>query len=183
MQSYISHHARGTVFYHLINYLSSKSCPIDLLRKILEIIGNMIFSLIFVLRKIWYFRQLRKIKKIWYLRWAFLQKCCFSCSVNNNPNDALVHFLKIINKLLDKHAPYKTIKYYKPQYGSKAWITPGLTNSLTNCTKVSAKKKIQKQKDVSKSNSNHAVIIYPHCLERQNLVITSNILKTLTTKS
>ena len=40
----------------------------------------MIFSLIFVLRKIWYFRQMRKITKIWYLRWAFLQKCCFSCS-------------------------------------------------------------------------------------------------------
>ena len=28
-----------------------------------------------------------------------------------NPNDALVHFLKIVNKLLDKHAPYKIIKY------------------------------------------------------------------------
>ena len=45
------------------------------------------------------------------------------------------------------------------------------------------KKKIQKQKDISKSNPNHAVIIYPHCLERQNLVTTSNVLKTLTTKS
>ena len=40
----------------------------------------MVFSLIFVLRKIWYFRQLRKITKIWYLRWAFLQKYCFSYS-------------------------------------------------------------------------------------------------------
>ena len=59
----------------------SLSCSIDLLRKISEIIENMIFSLIFVLREIWYFRQLRKIKKIWYLRWAFLRKCCFSCSV------------------------------------------------------------------------------------------------------
>ena len=49
MQFYISHPC-GTVFYHLINYLSSKSCPIDLLRKITEIIENMIFSLIFVLR-------------------------------------------------------------------------------------------------------------------------------------
>ena len=50
MQSYIFH-PRGTVFYHLINYLSSKSCPIDMLRKISEIIENMIFSLISVLRK------------------------------------------------------------------------------------------------------------------------------------
>ena len=54
MHSYISP-PRGTVFYHLINFLLSKSCPIDLLRKIPEIIENMVFSLIFVLQKIWYF--------------------------------------------------------------------------------------------------------------------------------
>ena len=47
MQSYISH-PRGTVFYHLISFSSSKPCPIHLLRKIAEIIENMIFSLIFV---------------------------------------------------------------------------------------------------------------------------------------
>ena len=50
MQSYILH-PRGTVFYHLINYLSSKFCPIDMLREILEIIENMTFSLILVLGK------------------------------------------------------------------------------------------------------------------------------------
>ena len=49
MQSYIFH-PRGAVC-HLFNYLSSKSCPIDMLRKISEIIENMIFSLIFGLRK------------------------------------------------------------------------------------------------------------------------------------
>ena len=37
----------------------------------------MIFSLIFILQTIWYFRQLRKIQKKWYLRWAFLRKCFF----------------------------------------------------------------------------------------------------------
>ena len=47
MQSYISHQCE-TVFYHLINFLSSKYCPIHLLRKISEVIENMIFSLIFV---------------------------------------------------------------------------------------------------------------------------------------
>ena len=78
MQSYISH-PRGTVFYHLIKFLSSKSCPIHLLRKISEIIENMIFSLILVLQEIWYFCQLPKIKRIWYLRWTFSLKCCFSC--------------------------------------------------------------------------------------------------------
>ena len=52
----------------------------------------MIFSLIFVLRKIWYFRQSRKIQNIWYLHWAFFRKCCFSCS---NP---LMIFLKTDGK-------------------------------------------------------------------------------------
>ena len=79
MQSYISH-PRGTLLYQLINFLLSKSCPIDLFRKISEIIENMIFSFIFVLQKIWYFHKLQKIKKMWYLRWAFLRKSCFSWS-------------------------------------------------------------------------------------------------------
>ena len=42
MQSCISH-PRGTVFYHLINFLS-KSYLIDLLRNISEIVENNIFS-------------------------------------------------------------------------------------------------------------------------------------------
>ena len=33
--------------------------------------------------------------------------------LTSNPNNALVHFLKIVNEFLDKHAPYKTIKYRK----------------------------------------------------------------------
>ena len=51
MQSYISHR-RSRVFNPLIFFFSflSLSCFIDLLRKITEIIENMIFSLIFVLR-------------------------------------------------------------------------------------------------------------------------------------
>ena len=50
MQSYISQ-PLGTVFYHLIIFLLSKSWPMDLLWKISEIIEHMIFSLIFVLQK------------------------------------------------------------------------------------------------------------------------------------
>ena len=66
------------------NYIFfSLSCSIDLSQKITKIIENMIFSLIFVLRKIWYFRQLWKIKKTWCLRWAFLRKYCFSCSATH----------------------------------------------------------------------------------------------------
>ena len=39
--------------------------------------------------------------------------------ITSNPIDAIAHFLKIVNKLLDKHAPYKTIKYSKSQYETK----------------------------------------------------------------
>ena len=56
--------------------------------------------------------------------------------INANPNDAVVHFLKIVNRLLDKHASYKTIKYAKPQYGTKPWITPGLINSIRTKKKI-----------------------------------------------
>ena len=65
MQSYISHR-RGRVFNPLIFFFSllRLSCFIDLLRKMSEIIENMIFSSIFVLRKIRYFRQMRKLTKI-----------------------------------------------------------------------------------------------------------------------
>ena len=33
--------------------------------------------------------------------------------LTSNPNDDLANFFKVVNKLLDKHAPYKTIKYSK----------------------------------------------------------------------
>ena len=65
--------------------------------------------------------------------------------LNINPNDAFVHFLKIVNKLLDKHAPYKTIKYSKPQCGTKPWITTGLVNSIR--TKNKLYKSFCKEKD------------------------------------
>ena len=81
---------------------------------------------------------------------------------NSNPNHALAHFLKILNKLLDNHASYKTIKYSKPQYKNKPWITPGLANSIRNKNKLY--KSFCKEKDLKtkeyyekqfKSNRNH----------------------------
>ena len=54
----------------------------------------------------------------------------------SNPNYALSHFLNIVNKLLDKHAPYKTIKYSKPQYETESWITPGFANAIRNKNKL-----------------------------------------------
>ena len=81
----ILHFSSARVFNHLFFFsFPSLSCFIDLLQKISEIIENMIFSLIFVFWKIWYFCQMRKITKIWYLRWAFSQECCFSCSLKHS---------------------------------------------------------------------------------------------------
>ena len=80
MQSYISH-LRGTVFYYLTNFLSSKSSSIHLLQKISEIIENVIFSLISNLQEIWYFVSCGKSRKYDIYVERFYEKCCFSCSV------------------------------------------------------------------------------------------------------
>ena len=56
--------------------------------------------------------------------------------LTSNPNDTLAHFLKIVNKLLDKHAPYKNIKYSKTRYETKPWITPDLANFMRNKHKL-----------------------------------------------
>ena len=56
--------------------------------------------------------------------------------LTSNPNDALAHFLKIVNKLLDKHVPYKNTKYSKTRYETKPWITPGLANFIRNKNKL-----------------------------------------------
>ena len=101
--------------------------------------------------------------------------------LNANPNDAVVHFLKIVNKLLVKHAPYKTIKYAKPQNGNKPWITPGLINSIRT-----KKKKLYKSFCVEKDPKTQGYFEKKfksyricHCLERQKILTTSHILKTI----
>ena len=66
--------------------------------------------------------------------------------LTSDSNDTLAHFLKIINKLLDKHAPYKTTKYSKTQNETKPWITPGLANSKRNKHKLY--KSFCKEKDM-----------------------------------
>ena len=47
-----------------------------------------------------------------------------------DPNSAVAHFLQIVEKLLDKHAPCKIIKHPKSQFETKPWITAGLTCSI-----------------------------------------------------
>ena len=71
MQSYSSY-PRGTVFDHLINVLSSKSSPTGLLRKISEIIENMIFSLIAENQENMIFRLSVFTKMLFFMQWFSL---------------------------------------------------------------------------------------------------------------
>ena len=59
-----------------------------------------------------------------------------------DPNSAVEHFLKIVEKLLDMHAPYKNIKHPKSQFEIKPWITAGLAYSI----KIQGKRSTQKRK-------------------------------------
>ena len=68
-----------------------------------------------------------------------------------NSNSALEHFLKIVEKLLDKYAPYKNIKYPKSQFESKPWITLGLTYSIKIKNKLY--KSFCKEKDPHKKEN------------------------------
>ena len=45
-------------------------------------------------------------------------------------NSALEHFLKIVEKMLDQHAPYENIKHPKSQFETKPMISPGLAYSI-----------------------------------------------------
>ena len=67
-----------------------------------------------------------------------------------DPNSAVEHFLKIVEKLLDKHAPYKNIKHPKSQFETKPWITAGLAYSIKIKNKLY--KSYCKEKDAHKEN-------------------------------
>ena len=58
-----------------------------------------------------YFRQSRKIKKIWYLRWALLRKCCFSCSgcfdEKTNQNHDFYSECKTFYRILSPDQPFQ----------------------------------------------------------------------------
>ena len=70
---------------------------------------------------------------------------------NHDTNHALAHFLKIVGKLLDKHAPYKNIKHPKSQFETEPWITPRLANSIKIINKLY--KSFWKEKDPHKKES------------------------------
>ena len=76
MQSYSSHPC-ATVFYNLINVLSSKSCPVGLLRKILEIIENMMFSFKFRFTENMIFSSIAENQENMIFTLSFLRKYCF----------------------------------------------------------------------------------------------------------
>ena len=64
-----------------------------------------------------------------------------------DPSSAVEYFLKIVEKLLDKHAPYKNIKHPK----SKRWITAGLAYSIK--IKKKLYKSFCKEKDLHKKEN------------------------------
>ena len=68
-----------------------------------------------------------------------------------DPNSAVEHFLKIVVKLLDKHAPYKSIKHPKSQFETKPWITAGFAYSIKVKTKLY--KSFCKEKDPRKKEN------------------------------
>ena len=47
-----------------------------------------------------------------------------------DPNSAVEHSLEIVERLLDKHAPYKNIKHLKAQFETKPCITVALAYSI-----------------------------------------------------
>ena len=59
------------------------------------------------------------------------------CS-NPNSNLALEHFLKIINKLLGKYAPYVMSKS-RSSFTCKPWITTAIANSIKRKNKINKK--------------------------------------------
>ena len=61
------------------------------------------------------------------------------------------HFLKIIEKLLDKHATYENIKHPKSQFETKPWITAGLAYSIKIKNKLY--KSFCKEKDPHKKEN------------------------------
>ena len=71
------------------------------------------------------------------------------CS-NPDSNVALEHFLQIINKLLDKHAPYVMSKSHS-SFTSKPWITTAIANSIKSKNKIYKRiceKKYPQQKEI-----------------------------------
>ena len=68
-----------------------------------------------------------------------------------DPNSAVEHFLKIVERLLDKHAPYKNIKHLKSQFETKPWITAGLAYSIKIKNKLC--KSFCKEKDPQKKEN------------------------------
>ena len=67
-----------------------------------------------------------------------------------DPNSAVEHFLKIVERLLDKHAPYKNIKHLKSQFETKPWITAGLAYSIKSKIKINIQKFLQGKRPTQK---------------------------------
>ena len=91
---------------------------------------------------------------------ADLIRVSWTVCYDPDPNSALEHFLKIVQKLLDKHGLHLD------------W--PILLKSKINFAKVSARKKFQTKKKIMKDNWKHTIILYLHYLGRQKNLITND---------
>ena len=80
------------------------------------------------------------------------------------------HFLKILNKFLDKYAPLKTLSKSKLKTFSKPWITQGILKS------IKIKNNLYKKLCKTKNNQNKAALNLKFKQYR-------NLIKTLTRRS
>ena len=76
-----------------------------------------------------------------------------------NPNSALEHFLKVVEKLPDKQAPYQNIRHPKSQFETTPWITLGLSYSIKIKNKI-YKSFCKKRDRHKKENSERHFKIY-----------------------
>ena len=115
-----------------------------------------------------------------HFRAGLINGNCDSFCHDPNPNAALGHFLKILEKPLDKHVPYKNIKHPKSEFETKPWITPGLANSVkikNKLYKSFCKEKDHTKKKIMKDNSKYTIILYLHYLGTQKNHIINNTLE------
>ena len=90
------------------------------------------------------------------------------------------HFVKMVNKLLNKHTPLKTFNKQPNMCSSKPWRANDITKSIKvkdNYIKIFINKENQKRKQGNKTNSQPIGTIFPLFLHAQKIHIAKDFLK------
>ena len=90
------------------------------------------------------------------------------------------HFVKMVNKLLNKHTPFKTFNKEPNMCSSKPWRATDITKSIKvrdNYIKIFINKENQKRKQGNKTNSRPIGTIFPLFLHAQKIHIAKDFLK------